>query len=136
MIKKIGILALLVTLVASTTVATVMACTRTPGYWKNHPEAWPDDFMIDVYDQDDLMDVLWTPVRGNVATNLAQKVIALQLSIDTWGSSTYADGLMADAYDWLLDNYPGPVRPNTPEGQEGLALAADIDDLLNLYDVD
>jgi len=134
MIKKIGILALLVTLVASTAVASVMACTRTPGYWKNHPEAWPRDFMIGDYDQDALMDILWTPVRGNVATNLAQKVIALQLSIDAWGSSTYADGLMADAYDWLEEYYPGPVRPNTPEGQEGLALAAEIDYLLNLYD--
>lgn len=139
MMKKIGILALLVTLVGSTAVATVMACTWTPGYWKNHPEAWPTNELTiggETYIDTELMEFLWTPVRGDVWINLMQKVIAMRLSILVVPGSG-ADTLLQQADTWFAAHPEGTrVRPNTPDGQDGLAIASQLDYLLNLWDVD
>ena len=140
MIKKIGILALLVTLVASTTVASVMACTWTPGYWKNHPDAWPTSATPmtiggNQYSKNDLLVFLRTPVRGDAWMNLMQKYIAMQLSKATvYG--TDADYLLEAAEEWFDDNPTGPIRANTPAGQAGLAIAGELDYLLNLWHED
>lgn len=144
MMKKIGILALLVTLVASTTVASVMACTWTPGYWKNHPEAWggPGGHTIQVgaisydltvqADKNSVMAILKTPVKGDAWINLAQKVIAMELSIlDVPG--TLMDTLLADSNACLAAHTS--YKPHEPGRAEALAYAAELDYYLNLWDV-
>ena len=59
-------------------------CPRTPGYWKNHPESWPVlELQIGdtIYSQDELLVMLWVPVRGNVSVILIKHLIAAKLNL-------------------------------------------------------
>ena len=149
-------------LAASIAVSIVSACdTRTPGYWKNHLEAWPvapggtGTTFPDSFEGSrtytipaNAMDILWMPVKGDAAINLKQKVIAAELSIladqrDGWGyPPNYVGGPMGganliDLVDaanaWLTAHPTAP--PGTASREQGLALASAIDYWLNFYDV-
>ena len=56
----------------------------TPGYWKNHPEAWPVDG-IDVggiwYDKASAIEMMNRPVKGNKAVSLEFHLIAAKLNV-------------------------------------------------------
>ena len=150
-------------LATSFAVSAVFACeTRTPGYWKNHPEAWPTirttdsrwGFIQTFPIPSNAMSILWMPVRGDARINLQQKVIAASLSILSdpnvgWDyDDRYSDealalgglpGMVEDANALLAT--PGPWTPNSPADQSGLraealALASQIDYWLNYFDVD
>ena len=54
-------------------------CTLTQGYWKNHASAWPVSSLTlgsVSYDQDELIAILKTPVKGNGLVKLAHQLIA------------------------------------------------------------
>ena len=58
-------------------------CPRTPGFWKNHPEAWPvDELTIGgvVYAQEELLALLDAPVGGNKTLILVKHLIAAMLN--------------------------------------------------------
>jgi len=152
--KKIGILLTVAAILVSMTVPSVLACTtRTPGYWKNHLEAWPTTGTItvgalpyglsDSGDVDDLMDILWAkPKKGNAWIILAQKVIAAQLSMlvyphNGWSElgnfGGYTDGmvgLVGNANIWLA-SHANPCLPGAMNRDTGLALAETMDHWLN-----
>lgn len=139
---------LLVSLLAtSIAVATASAClTRTPGYWKTHPEEWcltpgvpftTDEgdygFAQDLSIPSDAMDILWMPVKGDARINLQQKVIAASLSIamdpDTgWDYTSQYDGGtplagpggLVDQANILLDDNPGPWTPRSAADESGV----------------
>lgn len=156
--KKLGSSLLATLILASITLPTVLACTTlTPGYWKNHIEAWPTSGTIyigtDEYDLsltsdvDYLMDILWEDpghwkkVGGKLAQAwliLVHKVIAAQLSMlsyphDGWGDywlfGDYPDGMegMVNDANEWLQNYPSVDRDS------GIALAETIDYWLNYW---
>lgn len=165
MIKKsrIAVLLLVSVLAASLAISLVSACaTLTPGYWKNHPEAWvvrpitvagwgfSENWIIPA----NAMDILNTPVRGDARVNLQQKVIAAELSIMSdkdlgWNfPSEYQGGPMPgvtvpqliDSSIALLAANAGPWTPNSAADTsgvraQGLALAGAIDYWLNFYDI-
>jgi hypothetical protein len=59
-------------------------CARTPGFWKTHPGAWPvDELSIgsDDYTKEQLLVMLWQPVRGNMDTILIKHLIAAKLNV-------------------------------------------------------
>jgi cysteine-rich repeat protein len=59
-------------------------CTLTQGYWKNHPDAWPVTSLelgTVTYDQDALIAILKTPVKGNGLVALAHQLIAAKLNV-------------------------------------------------------
>ena len=150
-------------LVASIAITTALACeTRTPGYWKNHPEAWPTitttnsswGFIQTFPIPANAMEILWKPVKGDAKINLQQKVIAASLSILSdpnvgWDyDERYSDealtmgglpGMVEDANIMLA--IPGPWTPGSPADESGLRadaleLAGIIDYWLNFFDVD
>ena len=163
---KIAVILLVSTLAASFAIAGVSACeTRTPGYWKNHPNAWPTITITDsrwaltpafefTMNHQDAMDILKMPVKGDASINLQQKVIAASLSILSdpnigWNNdpryspeALALGGLpgMVNAANTLLNDNLGPWTPGSAADlsgvrTEGLALASQIDYWLNFFDV-
>lgn len=60
-----------------------LVCVRTQGFWKNHPDDWPVDELdlgTVAYTQDELLDILSEPVRGNGLISLAYQLIAAKLN--------------------------------------------------------
>lgn len=106
--------------------------TGTPGYWKNHPEAWPTD-EIELggwlYTLDEAIDILNTPIRGDKSYSLAHALISATLNVDIGNPSSCIDDTIAEAHEWLTVNELGSnVRGNSRAWRQG------GDDLLNLLD--
>jgi hypothetical protein len=60
------------------------ACVRGQGFWKNHPDQWPvTQLQLGnvTYTQQQLLDILHEPVRGNGLLILAHQLIAAKLNI-------------------------------------------------------
>ncbi len=86
--------------------ATPAGCVRGQGYWKNHPEAWPvTELQLGnvTYNQQQLLDILHEPVRGNGLLILAHQLIAAKLNIAAGADPsciqetiTEADALIGD----------------------------------------
>ena len=155
--RRMAILAVSAVILASLTVQGALACTTlTPGYWKNHPAAWPMSGMITVgavgYDLSDsgdvdaLMDILWDQPKGDKWITLAQKVIAAQLSMMVYpGSGSdwswpgnfggYPGGMegMVDDANVLLAMH-SEYRPKAPGRADVVDLAEIMDDWLNFWD--
>jgi len=59
-------------------------CVRGQGFWKNHPDQWPvTELQLGnvTYTQQQLLDILHQPVRGNGLLILAHQLIAAKLNI-------------------------------------------------------
>ena len=135
-------------LAASVAVSSAFACkTRTPGYWKTHPDNWcgvePGDTITLTagvygfgltYDlPGNALEILWMPVKGDARINLEQKVIAAMLSMNCdpdigwdndprYGGATGLggeEGLVAQAIE-LLNSDPGPWTPHSDAADSGL----------------
>jgi hypothetical protein len=89
-----------------------LGCTYTQGYWKNHPDAWPEG-----YDPDDRfyvsgmswMQVFDTDPRpGNAYYILAHQYMAAVLNV---ASGAYVPAeiqqTLGDAEEWFADAKPG-----------------------------
>ena len=83
--------------VTSTDVAAVRAsliqyrsgCTRSKGYWKNHPDQLPKDGLTiagQTYSQNQLRQILTQPATGYGAVTLAQQIVAAKLNISAGAS--------------------------------------------------
>ena len=105
-------------------------CHYTPGYWKNHAEAWPTTSLMFggvVYNQTQLIEILSRPVRGDATIILAHHVIAAILNGDN-GAALPTNGCIGQGID-LLNMYPIGSNPSDPARQEIL----DVKDLLCAY---
>jgi len=90
----------------ATPTGTPFACVRGQGYWKNHPDAWPvTELQLGnvTYNQQQLLDILHEPVRGNGLLILAHQLIAAKLNIAAGADPsciqetiTEADALIGD----------------------------------------
>lgn len=93
-------------------------CTRTPGYWKTHPndEAWawiPGGMGVNtilVGTHRTYMEILWTPPRGNAFYILAHAWIAARMNRIAGADPEPVLDLSWYAYD-LLDAYDGTPHP-------------------------
>ena len=58
--------------------------TGTPGYWMNHPEAWPVDTIIiggESYDKDDAIGYMMDPVKGDKTFTMFPALVAAKLNV-------------------------------------------------------
>jgi len=64
-------------------------CTRTQGYYKNHPDALPDTMLLGsvTYTREQLVQILRRPVRGNGLISLEHQLIAAQANIASGASA-------------------------------------------------
>lgn len=60
-------------------------CTKSQGYWKNHPESWSRVESVALgrvsYDRTQLLAILSKPARGNGLVSLAHQLIATRLNL-------------------------------------------------------
>jgi hypothetical protein len=107
--KKITILVLLVfvmTLVIG--VIPASACwdcgpgVGTPGYWKNHPEAWPVDTIVITegeggvfYTKEQALEILNSPVKKDKSITMAKAFIAAYLN---WKAGNCVECLKEDVF--------------------------------------
>ena len=110
--------------------------TGTPGYWKNHPEAWPT-LVISVggvtYSQSAAIAGMEAPTKRDKTYNLFEQLVAAQLNVLIGNDdSCIADTIVA-AQTWMTLNPLGSdVRANSDAWKnEGSALHSALDDYNN-----
>ncbi len=116
-----------------TVCCSVGGCTLTQGFWKTHPDEWPvDELEIGgiTYDENALLALLRTPVRGDASLALAHQLIAALLNVAS-GASPIAT--IDQAQDWMSAHGSGPlpygIAPSSTDGPAATALT----ELLGAY---
>lgn len=97
------------------------ACHFTPGFWKNHPEAWPLTSVTlggVTYSEAQAIVILQKPVRGDATIILAHHLIAAILNVAN-GASDSINGAIADANAFLMAHplYSAPSGDAKTEGE-------------------
>jgi hypothetical protein len=108
--------------------------TGTPGYWKNHPEAWPGTIAIGgiIYERD--MAIYWLKRVGkDKTTTMFSSLVSAKLNVLIGNESWCVADTIADADAWMASY--GPVGSNvaasSPEWGEGQPLHTTLDDYNN-----
>jgi hypothetical protein len=114
--------------------------TGTPGYWKNHPEAWPVDSItigeqtftkaqaIDLMTQGEAQ----TGKGADKALTLFRAYVAAYLNGLIGNETSCIDSTMVSAYNWLnLYNVPGQVLAKSDAWKVGNPLNTTLDDYNN-----
>ena len=110
-------------------VCTVTVAARTPGYWKNHPEAWGATSLTIggvTLTQAELMTIFDTPVRGDMTIILAKHLIAAKLNLIAGAAAGSINTTIADA-DTFLGANPVGSKPKGADKQAGEALKDTLD---------
>lgn len=105
-------------------------CHFTPGYWKNHPEMWPvTSLMIggQPYEQDALLEIMATPVRGDATIILTYHLIAGMLNVENGADNSIGGSI--DEANLFLELFTIGSKPM--KGNRATAL--DLKDLLATY---
>lgn len=71
-------------LVAVLFISSSASANCTQGFWKNHPHLWCTDTLQlgdVVYNQGELLSILWLEVEGNGLVSLAHQLIAAKLNV-------------------------------------------------------
>lgn len=82
----------------------------TPGYWKNHPEAWPVDSLVlgtTTYTKAQLLAILGQPKSRDLSNALASQFIAASLNVANGADGSCITATLAAADAWLAANAPG-----------------------------
>lgn len=105
-------------------------CNYTPGFWKNHPEAWPVS-SLEVggitYSMSQLMDIFELSTKQDMTIKLAHHLIAAKLNVLS-GSSDDIQGVIDDADAFLEMYHIGSNPKGDPRDY-----AEDLKDMLEAY---
>jgi len=109
--------------------------TGTPGYWKNHPEAWPVDSITIggiVYTKDEAIAWMQTPVNGDKTKTMFAHLVCAKLNVIIGNESSCIDETISDADDWMALHPVGSgVEGKSAAWTEGAPLATLLDDYNN-----
>ena len=108
--------------------------TGTPGYWKNHPEAWPDAIEIGGVAYSSEMAIYWLKRVGkDKTTTTFSSLVSAKLNVLTGNESSCVDDTIDAADEWMAAH--GPVGSNVPASSaawsEGQLLHSMLDDYNN-----
>ncbi|MET0212484.1 MAG: SdrD B-like domain-containing protein [Vicinamibacterales bacterium] len=84
--------------------------TGTPGYWKNHPEAWPVSSVTvggKVYTKDEALAILNSSVSKDKTYTMFSSLVPAMLNVTIGNDSTCVSQAIADANAWMAAY--GPV---------------------------
>jgi N-acetylneuraminic acid mutarotase len=113
-----------------TPTATPVGCVFGQGYWKNHPDQWPvTELQLGnvTYDQQQLLDILHEPVRGNGLLILAHQEIAAKLNIANGADGSCIQQTLADADALIGDLVVPPVGDGYLAPRDASPLADTLD---------
>lgn len=110
--------------------------TGTPGYWKNHPEAWPvDEITIggETYARDWAIEIMKTPEKGDKTFTIFRALVSAKLNVLIGNDDSCIAEDIADADAWM--GFYGPagsrIRANSVAWKEGELLYRELDDYNN-----
>jgi hypothetical protein len=114
----------------------VDACTRTLGYWKTHPEAWPVESITVggvTYTKDAAIAWMKTPPKGDESISMFHQLVAAKLNVFVGNNSSCIAEVIEAADAWLIQN---PIGSNGKCGGGGWtggggALHQQLDDYNN-----
>ncbi len=115
----------------ATPIPPTQGCTRSKGFWKNHPQMWGTDQLpigSQMFLQPALLDIL--KMHGNHSGDatiiLAQQLIAAKLNVVAGASITAIGDALAQA-DALLKNYPVGSNPPSPDRNALIAVSMTLE---------
>jgi len=98
---------------ATCTNPTGEGCTRTPGYWKNHPDAWPvGEILIGgvLYTKAGAIAKMEMPVRGDKRITMFKALVAARLNVLSEADGSCISGTISAADAWMV-TYGGSRVP-------------------------
>jgi hypothetical protein len=130
-VRKLGyVLTMVVTLLAMQTIASACAwddccpccpCCQpgcgTPGYWVNHPEAWPVDCItltnleVVTYTEEECLYWMGLPVKGDKTLTLFPAYVAAVLNVELGNCDCCIIEVLEEAEEWLIEYPPGSCVP-------------------------
>jgi len=94
----------------TTSTTPVSPGTGTPGYWKNHPEAWLHDTITIgdvVYSREDAISYMGK-VSKDKRTSLFTALVAAKLNVEIGNESSCIAGRITEADLWMRNHQPFP----------------------------
>jgi hypothetical protein len=110
---------------------TPFGCVRGQGFWKNHPDQWPvTELQLGnvTYTQQQLLDILHQPVRGNGLLILAHQLIAAKLNIAAGADPSCIQDTIAEADALIGDLVIPPVGDGYLRPRDAAPLAGILGD--------
>ncbi len=122
--------------------------TGTPGYWKNHTDAWPvfgDQMIVGDWNHDtvcsagevclelsldEALTAISQPARGDTTWILARALITAWLNVSSGNDSSCIAQTIDDATAWLLAN---PIGSEVGGGSDAWAIAQPLAEELDAY---
>ncbi|OPY77268.1 MAG: hypothetical protein A4E65_02866 [Syntrophorhabdus sp. PtaU1.Bin153] len=92
-------------------------CTRTPGYWKNHPEAWPVEEIIIggvTYSKEAAIAMMMTPLREDKRYTMFNALAAAKLNALSGTDFSCVSTVINNADSWMAA-YGGSSVPGSSE---------------------
>jgi hypothetical protein len=108
-------------------------CTLTQGFWKNHASDWPLETLVlggVTYSKAEAIAVLRTAPRGDATYILIHQLIAATLNVAHGADPSAVQATLDAAEAWLGVHALGS-KPTSADRDEGVALAATLDDFNN-----
>ncbi|UWZ79639.1 hypothetical protein L9S41_18450 [Geoalkalibacter halelectricus] len=108
--------------------------TGTPGYWKNHSEAWPVTHISIggiTYSKKDAIDWMNKPVKRDKTLTLFQALVAAKLNVLMGNVSYCIDDIIAAADQWMATY--GPVGNGVEASSSAWAMAEPLYMMLDDY---
>ena len=106
-------------------------CTRSPGYWKNHPSAWPVEEIVigdTTYTKEDAIDLMNMPVKGDKTYTMFKALVAARLNVLAGADPSCISTVIYDADVWMGYNPPGSsVKGSSAEWKDGEPLYLMLD---------
>ena len=113
----------------------------TPGYWKNHFEAWPvDEICFEdssgwgiCTNAESILERINKPVKGNKCITLLKALVAAKLNVASGCLDICIEETIAYADDWYLDNCGNddPVKASSRAWYYAEPLYYELDDYNN-----
>ena len=106
----------------------------TPGYWKNHPEAWPVEVItiggVD-YSKAEAIGYMEDPVKGDKTFTMFPALVAAKLNVMAGNDDSCIADTIAAADDWMATY--GPVGSGVEASSEAWEVGEPLYETLDAY---
>ena len=106
--------------------------TGTPGYWKNHPEAWPTEFILQIggviYTKEQALAWMDQP-DGDKTITMFRSLVSAKLNVAVGNDSSCIAGTISEADAWMAQYGPvgSKVKARTAAWKAGEPLYQEMD---------
>jgi hypothetical protein len=110
--------------------------TGTPGYWKNHPDAWPVDTITIggvLYTKAEAIEIMETAGKGDKTYTMFNQLVAAKLNVLIGNPSSCIAATISDADDWMTANPLGSGVKANAAVWKNPGQGEDLKDMLDDY---